>query len=93
MAAADVVAAMFQPSDFSFGFVIVTLFLGFAAGYWVALWHHQYFWWDRVAEWVQIWLHSYSGSVPFSFQSASMPFSAALGMAAVHRLRALGMLA
>ena len=86
-------AAMFQPSDFSLGFVILTLCVGFVAGYWVASWHYQYFWWDRIAEWFQIWLRSYNGSGPFSFQSASMPVSAALGMAALHRFRALGLLA
>ena len=50
MAAADVVAATFQPSDFGHGFVIFTLCLGLAAECWVALRHHQYFWWDIVAE-------------------------------------------
>ena len=52
----------FQPYDFRHAFLISTLCLGFAAGHWVALWHYQYFWWDRIAEWVQIWLHSYNGS-------------------------------
>ena len=26
---------------------------GSSSGHWVALWHHQYFWWVRVPEWAQ----------------------------------------
>ncbi len=66
---------------------------GSSSGHWVALWHHQYFWWVRVPEWAQFWLHSYTNSGPLRVQSASVPFSAALGMAAVQRFKGLGMLA
>ena len=64
---------------------------GVLLGFWAAAWYHQYFWWERMAQWMQLftvpWLRFQQEQV-LSLVGA-VPLSAVLGVAARKSLRLL----